>query len=135
MGHTLGRIGCFTNGCDYGRLTSGTWGTFTSYAPGLRHPSQLYESGLALLLFFGLTWYMRREQRSPGQLFMVYAAGYAVARFVADLFRETEFIAGPLNLAQVISLVVFPVALGAWMRLERSRGRAAAAVAAAREGQ
>lgn len=123
MGHTIGRVGCFLNGCDFGRLTAGPLGARTSYALGLRHPSQLYESGLALLLFLALTWYMRRP-RSPGQLFLIYAAGYAVARFVADLFRETEFVAGPLNLAQVISLVVLPIAVALWWRFQRRRADA-----------
>jgi phosphatidylglycerol---prolipoprotein diacylglyceryl transferase len=121
MGHTLGRIGCFMRGCDYGRLTAGNWGARTMYAAGLRHPSQLYESGLALLLFLGLTWYMRRS-RSPGQLFLVYAAGYSVARFTADIYREPAPIAGPLNLAQVVSIVVVIVVGALWWHIQQRSG-------------
>lgn len=118
LGHALGRVGCFLRGCCYGRLTTGGWGVESVYAWGLRHPSQLYESGLALLLFVGLTWYMRRR-RLPGQMFLIYAAGYSLARLLADFFRESEAAAGPFTLAQAASLAVLAVAVVLWRRLAR----------------
>ncbi|MDP2872430.1 MAG: prolipoprotein diacylglyceryl transferase [Bacillota bacterium] len=116
MGHTLGRIGCVLRGCCFGELTGGGWGVRTVYAWGLRHPSQLYESGLALLLFVGLTWYMKRP-RAAGQLFLLYAGGYAVARFLADLYRESDLVTGSLNLAQLVSLGVLCIVVPLWFRL------------------
>lgn len=51
----VSRVGCFLNGCCWGVLTGGTWGARTRFAPGLRHPAQLYEAALDLVLF-ALLW-------------------------------------------------------------------------------
>jgi len=52
LGQAIGRIGCLFSGCCYGIETSGTWGVVTRFAPGLRHPYQLYESAADFLIFF-----------------------------------------------------------------------------------
>ena len=68
LGAGIGRIGCFLNGCCYGRPTTLPWGVVfppDSYA-GLEfgnatvHPSQLYLAGAAFLLFL-LTWVLRKR--------------------------------------------------------------------------
>ncbi len=54
LGHAVGRIGCFLNGCCYGRPTDLPWGVvFSRLGDGLpRHPTQLYEAGFLMVLFF-----------------------------------------------------------------------------------
>lgn len=54
LGHAVGRIGCFLNGCCYGRPTDLPWGVvFPRLGDGLpRHPTQLYEAGFLAALFF-----------------------------------------------------------------------------------
>jgi phosphatidylglycerol:prolipoprotein diacylglycerol transferase len=121
MGHTLGRIGCTLRGCCYGKLTAEGWGVQTMYAWGFRHPSQLYEAGLSLLVFLGLTWYMRRT-RVPGELFALYVAGYSIARLVADFYRDSDLAAGPFTMAQLVSIAAFLVAVALWFRLRQKRG-------------
>lgn len=123
MGHTLGRVGCTLRGCCYGQLTVGGWGVQTMYAWGLRHPSQLYESGISLLVFLGLTWYMRRR-RAPGELFVLYVAGYSVARLIADFYRESDAVAGPFTLAQVVSLIALLGAVPLWLYIRQRRATA-----------
>jgi phosphatidylglycerol:prolipoprotein diacylglycerol transferase len=121
LGIGIGRIGCFLNGCCYGKLTNAGWGFYTRYDFGLRHPSQLYETGLCLLLFLALTWYMMRP-RSPGQLFLAFLAGYGVVRIVTELFREGEPVAGPLTQAQVASVAMVAVSVISWAALRRRSG-------------
>ncbi len=51
------------------------------------HPTQLYESFGALLIFFFLLWLHRRKQFS-GQVILFYGALYAVMRFTIEIFRD-----------------------------------------------
>ena len=63
LGQSVGRLGCFSAGCDYGKPTTAPWGVvFTSNFAhevagvplGVRlHPAQLYES-FATFVIFGL---------------------------------------------------------------------------------
>lgn len=114
LGTAIGRIGCFLNGCCYGVLTTGWWGTLTRYAPGLRHPTQLYESGLSLLLL-GLLWHARTRTGRPGRLFFLYLGGYGLVRFAVETVREVEGYFGPVTYAQAFSLVLLAVAAGFWL--------------------
>ena len=54
----FGRVGCFLNGCCYGKPTTLPWGVvFPTAAPLVaRHPTQLYELVLDLGLFAFLRW-------------------------------------------------------------------------------
>ena len=50
------------------------------------HPTQLYESVGALLLFFLLLW-IHGHRRFAGQVFAVYLMGYGLLRFANEFFR------------------------------------------------
>lgn len=113
LGLGIGRIGCFLAGCCYGQLTDGDWGCPTVFAPGLRHPSQLYETVILVALFLLLTRQMLRPRRR-GQLFGMFVAGYGVARFIAEVFRESIRIVDGLSLAQVVSLVLIAAGIAIW---------------------
>lgn len=119
LGTAIGRLGCFLNGCCFGVLTAAWWGTRTRYAPGLRHPTQLYEMVLTLGLFAFL-WSRRLLPMRSGRLFFMYVAGYAAIRLVVEAFREVEGYLGPLTYAQVLSLVLLVVAVAF---LGRTRGQ------------
>lgn len=110
LGTAIGRLGCFLNGCCFGVVTAGWWGTPTRYAPGLRHPTQLYELVLTLGLF-ALLWSRRLLPMRSGRLFLMYVAGYAGIRLVVEAFREVEGYLGPLTYAQVLSLILLAVAV------------------------
>lgn len=51
------------------------------------HPTQLYESFGALLIFFFLLW-LHRRKRFSGQVILFYAVLYAVMRFTIEFFRD-----------------------------------------------
>ena len=99
----FGRIGCFLNGCCYGRPSS-LFGI---------HPTQLYESFGLFLLFAGLR-YADRWQLKPGRLFALYLVGCGILRFVVEFFRgdQAPFLIG-LTLAQWMSLA--SLVAGAWI--------------------
>jgi len=120
LGMGLGRVGCFLRGCCYGRLTGGSWGCETEFAPGLRHPSQLYEAALLFVVFAGLTWMMRRP-RARGQLFAAMLVGHGTARFVSEFFRESPLVLGPLAAGQLVSIVEVAVGAAVWSLLEERR--------------
>jgi phosphatidylglycerol:prolipoprotein diacylglycerol transferase len=99
LGQTIGRLGCFSAGCDYGSPTHVWWGVvFTSALAnqvtdvplGIRlHPTQLYESLATFLIFALLLWRFPRK-RYDGEVFLTYAGLYAVARFFLEFLRGDE---------------------------------------------
>ena len=99
LGQSLGRLGCFAGGCDYGRPTTSSLGViFTdprahelSGVPiGVRiYPTQIFESLATLAIFCILVWRFRRKKRD-GEVFLLYMGLYAVARFSLEFLRGDE---------------------------------------------
>lgn len=112
VGLAIGRIGCLLNGCCYGKPTSLPWGiTFPSSLPigGVaRHPTQIYEILLDLVLF-GLLWWKKDSFEKDGTTFWYFALGYAAIRFTLEFFREHATPHAALSF-QMMSLGLFLVA-------------------------
>jgi phosphatidylglycerol---prolipoprotein diacylglyceryl transferase len=99
LGQSVGRLGCFAAGCDYGKptrsflhvvFTNPTAHDVTGVPLGVPlHPAQVYESLATLTIFGILLWQYRRKTRD-GQIFLLYLALYAVARFFLELLRGDE---------------------------------------------
>ncbi|MDP3013880.1 MAG: prolipoprotein diacylglyceryl transferase, partial [Candidatus Subteraquimicrobiales bacterium] len=103
IGYSIARIGCFLNGCCYGRETKVFLSVNFPGVEGLRHPTQIYSS-LYGLVIFGILWGLRKKLTRSGQLFSLYLLLYALARFIVEFFRDTRpFFAG-LSIYQVLSL-------------------------------
>jgi len=146
LGTMFGRIGCFLNGCCYGRPTRLPWGVVfppDSYA-GVEfgsahlHPSQLYAAFAGLVLFL-IFWGLRTRTRVPGVLFWTFLAVFAVLRIGIDFTRSWErdaqaFSIGdvPITESQITSAVL--VLFAALMILRLRRAAASPAVPAARGG-
>lgn len=123
LGYAIVRIGCFLNGCCYGKVTHSALGVVFPYVDNLtRHPTQLYSSGLNLLLFLYLIWLYPRRKFS-GQVFIMYLMGYSVYRFIVEFFRETEVMYGMFTMGQVYTAILFVLALVLylWRRSKRDR--------------
>ena len=96
IGQAIGRLGCFSAGCCWGRATSVPWAvTFTDVYAARQvgtpidtalHPSQLYESFVVFLVFLFLLWLAPRK-RFHGAVTLAYVALYSVARFVLEFWR------------------------------------------------
>lgn len=138
LSYALGRVGCFLVGDDYGRPTD-SWvgiafpnGQPPSTAGNLRrafgvdipaeipdgqvlavYPTQLFEVGLSLLIFFVL-WRLRFRDKQPGWLFSLWLALAGLERLFVEFFRaKDDRYFGVLSLAQIISLG--SIALGLWL--------------------
>jgi phosphatidylglycerol---prolipoprotein diacylglyceryl transferase len=117
LGQAIGRLGCLSAGCCYGKPTSMPWGiTFTnSYAfenvgvpLGIPlHPTQLYESAGTLLLFFYLLWRLSKKHFN-GEIILQYLVLYGCLRFVIEFFRDDDrgfVLHGLLSTAQLIAFL------------------------------
>lgn len=139
IGTAFGRVGCFLNGCCYGRPTTLPWGVHfppDSFA-GLEfgnaavHPSQLYFA-LAGLTLFALTWLLRRRLGTPGHLFWLFIMVFAALRIPLDITRAYDpgaelLKAGSLTLTESQMTSVALVLFSALMILRLGREGAGAA--------
>lgn len=139
LGQAIGRLGCFSAGCCYGKPTSQPWGIFFSdpYSHQVvgvpldvsLHPVQLYQAAANLALF-GLLWFSLSRKRFDGQVFILYLVGYAASRFLIEFFRGDAgrgfVFGGALSTSQFIGLLLFPAAAVLFLVL-RKRHRAASA--------
>ncbi|MFL6193561.1 MAG: prolipoprotein diacylglyceryl transferase [Thermoanaerobaculia bacterium] len=151
LGYGVGRIGCFLVGDDYGRPTDLPWGVaFRSGLPettagNLRytfhvpipagvpddtlmrvHPTQLYETAIALAIWGVAMWLLRRRHQ-PGSIGLAVFAMLAVERFLVEFLRaKDDRFFGGFTLAQLISIAVLVlIGVFAWLRRGRLSPRTA----------
>lgn len=130
MGYALGRVGCFLVGDDYGRPTDAWFGVaFPKGAPpttarSLRefgvsvdpsipaetvlrvHPTQLYETAAALVMFFVLSR-MNATQHRKGRVFGLFLILLGIERFLVEIVRaKDDRFLGPFTVAQLISVIL-----------------------------
>jgi len=129
LGQCIGRLGCFSAGCCYGKPTDLPWAvTFTNpdslALTGVPlHPSQLYESAGALVLF-GALWAYRKRTKFDGQLFWLYVLGYSVLRFFLEFLRGdvnrgfVQLAGFDVSTSQAVGIGAFIVALVMLSRLK-----------------
>ena len=72
LGYSIVRIGCFLNGCCYGKIATVPW-AFRCAANdlSLRYPTQLYSMFGSLLLFV-ILWRFRNHRQFAGFMFLLY---------------------------------------------------------------
>lgn len=123
----IGRIGCFLNGCCYGRITDSSAGVCfparwypPAYVEHLQRglitsgaeqslpviPTQLISS-FNLFLIFLILWNIRKKKFFNGFLFTLFIGLYGLQRFITDFFRhysENALILKYLSLSQVLSI-------------------------------
>src|SRR4029078_6334177 len=129
LGSVLARIGCFLNGCCYGRACTAPWavtypeGNLNGAPTFPVHPSQLYDSLLSLLLYIGLAWLYRRK-KFDGQVFAAYLLCYAITRSIVESFRgdyTQVHLHSALHLTpgQLISIGIFATGIAIWAVLRK----------------
>jgi len=145
LAHAFGRIGCFLNGCCFGkpatlwcavRYPAGSpawWSQVQmsllhtsgpeSRVPSLPvHPIQLYES-LYNLAVYGLLVYLYKRHGTPRTVTAAYLLAYPTGRFFLEFLRGDErFLraATHLSAAQYTSVLLF--LLGCGILLTKGRG-------------
>jgi len=108
IGQAIGRIGCFLNGCCYGKETHFFLSVKFSFLEKRVHPTQLYYSFLYLLLFLILKKVSKRVKIGDGFIFLFYLIGFSLIRYFIDFLRgdlkETFF---GLYATQLIAIFIF----------------------------
>ncbi|MBU0509804.1 prolipoprotein diacylglyceryl transferase [bacterium] len=97
LGIAVGRIGCFFNGCCFGLPTHQPWcvhfpkGSLAAYIfpHECIHPTQIYETGYALVIFAGLMLYDRRP-RPTGVVTGLFLLLYGIGRYFNEQLRWYE---------------------------------------------
>lgn len=130
----IGRIGCFLNGCCFGKITNSWIGIqfprrwfppvyVSQLQRGLIHNNSLWSlrviptqniSTIDLLVIFGILWYLRDKKPFEGFIFYLFLGLYSLHRFIIDFFRYYEgnaLIFKVLTLSQVVSLgmIIFSI--------------------------
>ena len=107
LAHAVGRIGCFLNGCCYGKPSSVPWAVAFPFDGVPRHPTQLYEAAFLILLF---VWLGRQVssvkcQEGPGRVLLLYGVAYGIWRFLIEFLRgDNPAVAFGLTVFQLASI-------------------------------
>jgi phosphatidylglycerol:prolipoprotein diacylglycerol transferase len=149
LGYAVGRVGCFLVGDDYGRPTDLPWGVefpvglpptsvgnlreqfgvdFPPTMPSDElvpvHPTQLYETTLALVIWIVSVRLLGRSRR-PGTTALAVLGMLAVERFLVEFLRaKDDRMLGGFTLAQAVSLTVLVIVSVVWAWRPRARGAA-----------
>jgi phosphatidylglycerol:prolipoprotein diacylglycerol transferase len=124
FGLALTRVGCFLNGCCFGKVSHVPWAVrfpdgSSAYesqlaahiiSPGQHalpvHPAQTYLSLLDFAVFLLLYFVVRRRKRVDGQVFAWLLIGKAVVRSFVEIFRDDDrgVLFGWLSTSQMLSV-------------------------------
>ncbi len=111
LSHVFGRIGCFLNGCCYGKISDLPWALPASAVdPFIRHPVQLYDAFGALIIFLILKL-LRTRRPFNGFILISLFALYGTLRFITEFFRFEDPAWLNLTLAQLFSLGLVLISL------------------------
>jgi phosphatidylglycerol:prolipoprotein diacylglycerol transferase len=136
LGHAFGRIGCFMQGCCFGKPGNAPFCVVfpSGSAPAARfpqpsvgeellknppslplYPTQLIEAGVNFLLFF-ILFNLVGKIRKGGRIAGLYLFCYALLRFLMEYFRgdHTDFTFGLFTPSQTVALF-FTAPLGLLM--------------------
>jgi len=130
LGVFLTRIGCFLNGCCYGKPTDSPFGVSFpegSYAhikhlkEGLIspqsdfslpvHPTELYESFGGLIIFGTMLLLRKRKKIYDGEYMIQFLILYSILRLIVEFFRgdHPAWFLSTFTTPQVISIFIFAV--------------------------
>lgn len=121
LGQAIGRIGCFLNGDAFGIPTSSIIGV--SYQPGTLAyntygstpllPAELLEGAGDVAILLILLVLIKRRKPFDGIIALTYFILYSILRFILEYWRGDSLkLFYDLNLAQIVSIVVFLMVLG-----------------------
>ncbi|HQB11715.1 MAG TPA: prolipoprotein diacylglyceryl transferase [Candidatus Omnitrophota bacterium] len=118
----FGRIGCFLNGCCFGKTCHLPWAVSFPHSGGPVHPAQLYEAFYTLLLFVCLRVRGRRA-RFEGEVGLLYFMLYALGRYLIEFVREPGLSWLGFTMNQWISIVMIVTAF-IFFQARKSQGSA-----------
>ena len=111
LGQAIGRIGCFLNGCCYGKATTLPIGVVFNPEQGAVLPTQLFESAAMFIVYLVL----RKRAPSNGRMLFLYLIFYSVFRFFIEFLRGDNMLSVMgLTFSQAVSVVIFAIAVILW---------------------
>jgi len=109
LGQSIGRIGCFFNGCCYGKPVS--WGIYFPVHNARLYPTQLFEFA-GLFIIFLILKIAQTKPHQAGFIFIFYLWLAAIERFIVEFYRaDHDYLWLNLSLAQFVALGVFVAGL------------------------
>ena len=140
FGLALTRVGCFLNGCCFGKIAHVPWAVrFPVGSPAWEaqrdahliagpaaaypvHPTQIYLALLNLLTFAILYFVIRRRKRCDGQIFAWLLILKGVFRSFVEIWRDDErgVLFGWLSTSQIISLPLIALGIYLLVRCQRA---------------
>ena len=140
LGSSIGRVGCFLVGDDYGLPSKLPWAIsfenglpptttqsfqlnypwidISDFSAGILtvHPTQLYESILAFGIFLFL-WQRRKSVTVKGSLFFLYMILYGIERFLIEFLRTNpKYVLSIFSGAQIICVMM--IIIGAYFYIK-----------------
>lgn len=118
LAQSIGRIGCFLNGCCYGRPSE--WGIYFPAHNEKLIPAQLFSS-FGLLIIFIVLRLLQGRPRRQGFILVCYLIAVSLERFIMEFLRgDSPRNFGGLTIFQVISIAVFLSGLFLWNTILKS---------------
>jgi phosphatidylglycerol:prolipoprotein diacylglycerol transferase len=142
LGVAFARIGCYLNGCCFGKVCSPSFPLAQVFPPGSApaqhwlaeygwpvtvYPTQLISSLNAFLLFVVLS-VLFRHRRFDGQLFCIFCIWYGISRGLIELLRadNARNVFGVLTTWQLAGLLLALGGVALWIVLQVRHRRARA---------
>ena len=114
VGLAFAKIGCLLHGCCRGRPYRATRATVRNGAGRVKRlPSQLLESGLALVIVL-LAATLWQSCTVPGTIFFLCAGAYASGRLLLQSTREAQDHVAGINLQSALCLALALLAILGW---------------------
>lgn len=108
IGHAIGRLGCYLNGCCYGSHYDGIFAV-DFMVNGIKttvFPTWFFESGFCFALF--IYFQLVHKNNATGNRTAIYFISYSIYRFLVEFMRGDEIRGhiGFLSSSQIISLFI-----------------------------
>src|SRR5580698_10366728 len=84
LGQSIGRVGCFFNGCCYGKPVA--WGIYFPTHDARLIPTQLFET-VGLFIIFLILKKAQTKPHEAGFIFILYLWLAAIERFIVEFYR------------------------------------------------
>jgi len=111
LGQAVGRVGCFLNGCCYGKVVRSGFGVTFPGEVSMRLPVQAY-AALGLAVMYLALLRVRGAKLFSGSTILLYLVMYSIFRFFIEFLRgDNPSVAFGMTLPQVISASMFTVSV------------------------
>lgn len=121
LGQCIGRWGNFINVEAYGTETTLPW-RMGIYEMGKYievHPTFLYES-ICTFLILVILILKSNKRKFKGEITLIYLITYSFARMIIEGMRTDSLMLGPIRISQLLSLILFVVCIGVYLRKIKS---------------